>query len=57
MSLRSALAIGRELPMSPPHAPTPFALADPERVRSILGSAGFASVELKPIDKMIDCQT
>ena len=41
MSLRSALAIGRELPMPPPDAPTPFALANPERVRSILGSAGL----------------
>ena len=41
MSLRGALAVGRELPMPPPDAPTPFALADPERVRTILESAGF----------------
>lgn len=57
MSLRSALAIGRELPMPPPDAPTPFALANPERVHSILGSAGFDGVELKPIDEMIELGT
>jgi SAM-dependent methyltransferase len=33
MALREALAVGRQLPMPPPDAPTPFALADPERVR------------------------
>ncbi len=54
MSLRGALAVGRELPMPPPDAPTPFALADPERVRTILGAAGFQSVELEPIDEPID---
>ena len=57
MSLRSALAVGRELPMPPPDAPTPFALADPERVRSILGSAGFDGVELKPIDEPVELGT
>jgi SAM-dependent methyltransferase len=54
MSLRGALALGRELPMPPPDAPTPFALADPERVRTILEAAGFESVELEPIDEPID---
>ena len=54
MSLRGALAVGRELPMPPPDAPTPFALADPERVRAILESAGFQSVDLEPIDELID---
>jgi SAM-dependent methyltransferase len=57
MSLRSALAIGRELPVPPPNAPTPFALADPDRVRSILESAGFDAVELEPIDELIDLGT
>ena len=57
MSVRSALAIGRELPMPRPDAPTPFALANPERVRSILGSAGFDGVELKPIDEPIELGT
>ena len=54
MSLRGALAVGRELPMPPPDAPTPFALADPERVRTILESAGFQRVDLEPIDEPID---
>lgn len=51
MSLRGALAMGRDLPMPPPDAPTPFSLADPDRVRMLLGSAGFGEVELTPIDE------
>ena len=54
MSVRGALAVGRELPMPPPDAPTPFALADPERVRTILESAGFQRVDLEPIDELVD---
>ena len=57
MSLRGALAMGRQLPVPPPHAPTPFALAEPERVHTILGSAGFDDVELEPIDELIDLGT
>jgi SAM-dependent methyltransferase len=57
MSLRGALAVGRQLPMPPPDAPTPFALAEPERVRRILASAGFGDVKLEPIDEMIDLGT
>jgi SAM-dependent methyltransferase len=41
---RAALAVGRDLPTPPPHAPGPFALADPDRVRFILGAAGFADI-------------
>ena len=33
---RAALAVGRDLPTPPPDAPSPFALADPDRVRAIL---------------------
>lgn len=54
MSLREALAMGRELPMPPPDAPTPFSLANPERVRTILGSAGFHDVVLEPIGEPVD---
>jgi SAM-dependent methyltransferase len=45
-SFTGALAAGRTLPVPPPDAPTPFSLADPNRVRSILGAAGFVDVEL-----------
>lgn len=54
MSLRAALAMGRELPTPPPDAPTPFSLADPDRVQQILGAAGFHGVELAPIDEPMD---
>jgi SAM-dependent methyltransferase len=56
-SLRSALAVGRDLPLPPPDAPTPFALADPERVRGILGSVGFDHVDLVPIDEPVELGT
>ena len=36
-----------EMPADP-HAPGPFALADPERVRSILERAGFRDVRIEP---------
>ena len=54
MSLRDALAVGRELPVPPPDAPSPFALADPDRVRTILESAGFQDIDLEPIDEVVD---
>lgn len=50
-AIRSALAMGRDLPVPPPEAPTPFSLADPRRVRSLLGSAGFHTIDLEPIDE------
>lgn len=40
-----------ELPPPPsPDAPGPMSLADPERVRRILGAAGFADVVLEPVE-------
>lgn len=33
-----------------PGAPGPFAFADPERVRGILGQAGFAQIAIDPLD-------
>jgi SAM-dependent methyltransferase len=44
--LSGALAAGRDLPLPPIDAPGPFSLSDPDRVRAILGSAGFGRVEL-----------
>jgi len=46
--LSGALAAGRDLPLPPVDAPGPFSLSDPDRVRAILGSAGFGGVELDP---------
>jgi len=49
--LRAALAAGRHLPEPPPHAPSPFAFADPDRVREILRAAGFEEITLDPLDE------
>ncbi|HWW55149.1 MAG TPA: class I SAM-dependent methyltransferase [Acidimicrobiales bacterium] len=35
-------------PMPGPGEPGPFSLADPDRVRSVLGAAGFAAVDVVP---------
>lgn len=50
-AIRSALAMGRDLPVPPADAPTPFSLADPARVRAILGASGFEDVDLEPIEE------
>jgi len=44
---RSAMAVGRELPVPPSDAPSPFALSDPVRVRHLLAAAGFVDVSLQ----------
>ena len=47
------MAAAQHLPAPPPPvpgAPGPFAFADPERVRGILGAAGFADVGITPLD-------
>lgn len=54
MEVRAALAVGRELGFPPPDAPTPFSLADPDRVRGLLGHAGFEDVSFTPVDEPID---
>ena len=43
-------------PMPPmnPEDPGPFAFADPERVKRILGTAGFHAVTLEPVDVQSD---
>ena len=52
--IRNALAVGRQLPEPPPDAPTPFSLADPERVQRIFGSAGFTDIDLIPVDEPLE---
>ena len=54
VALREALAVGRELPVPPPDAPTPFSLANPDRVRGILNAAGYEEVHFEPIDEPIE---
>jgi SAM-dependent methyltransferase len=48
-AFREALAVGRDLPMPPPDGPGPFALGDPDRVRTLLTSAGFDEPELRGV--------
>jgi SAM-dependent methyltransferase len=44
-------------PPSDPLAPGPFAFADPERVRRILGEAGFGQVAIRPFDADVGAWT
>jgi len=39
--------------VSDPHAPGPFAFADPERVKAILTAAGFTNIVTKPFTPML----
>ncbi|MER6257778.1 class I SAM-dependent methyltransferase [Streptomyces sp. NPDC001584] len=54
LSFARALAAGRPLPTPTPpppprpDAPGPFSMADPTRVRTVLGAAGFTEVLLEP---------
>jgi SAM-dependent methyltransferase len=41
-------------PPADPLAPGPFAFADPERVKSILGGAGFRDVRVEPLDTVMN---
>jgi SAM-dependent methyltransferase len=47
--LRRTLAAGRLLPEPPGDAPGPFGLSDPDRVRGVLGAAGFTSVRVTEV--------
>jgi SAM-dependent methyltransferase len=48
-AFRRAVAVGRDLPMPPPDGPGPFALGDPDRVRTLLTAAGFDEPELRDV--------
>jgi SAM-dependent methyltransferase len=56
-TVRGALALGRTLPTPPPDAPTPFSLADPERVTARLTAAGFTDIQLDPVDEPMEMGT
>jgi SAM-dependent methyltransferase len=43
-AMRDALAVGRDLPVPPPGAPSPFSLADTDFARRILTDAGFIDI-------------
>ena len=43
-AMREALAVGRDLPLPPPGAPSPFALADIDYTRGVLTEAGFTDI-------------
>lgn len=45
LAFTGAFAAGRVLPAPPPGAPSPFALADPDHIADVLGSAGFHEIE------------
>ena len=57
LAIREALAVGRQLPVPPLDAPTPFSLADPDRVRGILGAAGYDEIAFAPVDEPIEFGT
>ncbi len=43
-AMRDALAVGRDLPVPPPGAPSPFSLADTDYTRRVLTEAGFTDI-------------
>lgn len=56
LPMMAAAAAAPELappPAADPHAPGPFAFADAERVRGILGGAGFSDIAIQPFDAPI----
>lgn len=54
LPLVAARAVLPPSPPADPEAPGPFAFASEQRVRSILGEAGFSDIALKPIDMSFD---
>lgn len=49
-AITAALSAGRGMP-APPHAPGPFAMSDPGRVRGLLTAAGFADSQFESLHK------
>lgn len=50
-TFRTILAAGRDLPKPPPEGVHPFSLGDPDRVRLLLGKAGFHDIRLTGLRK------
>lgn len=53
-ALQEAIRFVPRLPETPPDEPGPFAFAAPERVRRILGDAGFMDIGVDPYDCDLD---
>jgi SAM-dependent methyltransferase len=51
LALRAALAVGRDLPVPPPGAPSPFALGDTDYTSGVLTGAGFTDVAFTPSEQ------
>jgi SAM-dependent methyltransferase len=51
MAMREALAVGRDLPVPPPGAPSPFSLADTDYARRTLTEAGFTDIAFAPSEQ------
>lgn len=52
---RAVLSRHVDLPeLPPPGAPGPNSLAAPERIREVLGAAGFQSIQLAPVDEAME---
>jgi ubiquinone/menaquinone biosynthesis C-methylase UbiE len=49
-SVRAAIAVGRDLPIPPSGVPSPFGLADPEFTERRLRDAGFAAIDIAPVE-------
>lgn len=45
----AALSAGRDLPPPPSDSPSPMALSDPDRVRSVLSRGGFRDVRMRDV--------
>ncbi|WP_261574229.1 class I SAM-dependent methyltransferase [Frankia gtarii] len=43
----TCLSAGGQMPVPPSDAPSPFALSDPDRIRSLLDAAGFSDIEVE----------
>ncbi len=54
LAYRAAEPLLPEQEPAHPHAPGPFAFADPERVRSILRESGFCDIRIEKLDGVMD---